>query len=156
MKRQIIFILNILLIFLISACGASSPPEAKFLIPNHYSKFEWYPLTQNTISKALMNDKLMLLYIYKDECESCTNFKKTTLTSPCLYELMDEEYLFVAINAKKIPSILLKVSDFDKKEITMPLTAFYNPRKGIIPFRLYGSVSSENYCEVLKLVRKNY
>ena len=158
MKRFLKIIAILLLLGIIApSCSTSfdrptTPNEVVinnlFTTPKHYSSFKWHPLTTETVMNAAIDDKIIILFFYKEDCGPCEMMKSITFVDECVTDKIKDDFLFVFINVDYQSNITKKILS----NKTVPSTGFIHPNLGPLPFTISGYMAPTPYCDLLELI----
>ena len=108
-----------------------------------HTKINWRDYNASTFSKAKQENKPLYIFVYSNQCSWCQKFETQTLEKKGVREILEKEFIPIAINQVDNPELVSKLGIK-----LIPGNILLTPeRKKLL--RFYGYIAEETFSIVL-------
>lgn len=112
-----------------------------------YTNVDWQEFGFNSLFKAKVQNKFIILFIYSKSCSVCKYMFDNVYTDKEIINLIGSRFVAIKVNHDENPQIL---NNFADKEI-VPTTVFLNP-EGVSLGVISGGIKSDAYKKFLNMI----
>lgn len=149
----------ILLALFIISCSSGSHNNKQSQCPNVivkseaptksevYTNIDWQEFGFNSLFKAKVQNKFIILFIYSESCSACKYMFDNVYTDKEIINLIGTRFVAIKVNHNENPEVL---NNFADKEI-VPTTVFLNS-EGVSLGVISGGVQPDTYKKFLHMI----